>query len=194
MAIGRDVQVVVTGDNATIHTNSPQAGPGNAAESLASQRQRLFFDSFRQALHQSETTFRLSVYFMAGGAAVILAAAVLALVHAGNPDLSYMPLVTGLTGVLITAGGGALAVHANRARDHLKERAVMLDAQIEEDHMLERASDFIDRVENTDLKDRLNSASALRALGIEPPPEMLADRVLPPNDNPRELDPGADTP
>ncbi|MGW0487584.1 hypothetical protein [Streptomyces olivaceus] len=42
---------------------------------------------------------------MAGGSAVILTAAVLGLVHAGNPDLSYLPIVTFLTGALITGGG-----------------------------------------------------------------------------------------
>lgn len=128
---------------------------------------------------------------MSGGAAIILAGGALALVHAGNPDLSYVPLVTSLTGALITTGGGALAFHSNRARKHLTEQAQRLDSKIEFDHKLERARSLIDRVEDRELKDRLNAVTAMQALDISPAPEGLANRVLPiQDDDPKQLDSG----
>lgn len=124
-------------------------------------------------------TFRLSIWFMAGGAAVILAGAILALVHAGNPDLSYIPLVTSLTGALITAGGGALALHARKARAHVTEQAKDINVNINDDHALERAMTFIDRVDGQDARDRLNAAAAMKALDMKPNPEAVADRLIP---------------
>ncbi|MGW2537190.1 TRADD-N-associated membrane domain-containing protein, partial [Streptomyces sp. NPDC001499] len=108
--------------------------------SLAEQQQKFFFNFLNKSLNQSEWTFRLSVWFMAGGAAIILTAAVLGLVHAGNPDLSYLPIVTFLTGALITGGGGALSLHARRARAHVTEQADRMDAKIDLHHKMETAT------------------------------------------------------
>jgi hypothetical protein len=160
-------------------------------ESLAEQRQRFFFDFLQHSLQQAEWTFRLSVWFMSGGAAIILAGAVLALVHAGNPDLSYLPLVTSLTGALITIGGGALAVHARRARAHVTEQADRMDVKIDLDHKLETATGLIDRVDDPALRDRLNSAAAMKALDMQSTPDTMVDRLLPkPEEKPGELGSG----
>ncbi|MFJ4536177.1 hypothetical protein ACIP39_09390 [Streptomyces tibetensis] len=165
------------------------------ANTLASQRQKFFFDFLSQSLRQSEITFRLSMIFMSCGAAIILVGGVLALVHAGNPDLNYLPLVTALTGALITTGGGALAVHSNRARKHVTDQADRIDVKIEEDHKLERAHALIDRVQDDQLKDRLNAVTALRALDMAPGPETVVDRVLPEQDGATgEIESGNTTP
>ncbi|WP_251058389.1 MULTISPECIES: hypothetical protein [unclassified Streptomyces] len=152
---------------------------GRERESLAEQRQRFFFDFLKHSLKQAEWTFRLSVWFMSGGAAVILAGGVLALVHAGNPDLSYLPIVTSLTGALITVGGGALAVHARRARAHVTEQADRMDVKIDLDHKLETATTLIDRVEDPVTRDRLNAAAAMKALDMQSSPDVMVDRLLP---------------
>ena len=147
--------------------------------SLASERQSLFFEFFRQALKQAETTFRLSVVFMSVGAAIVLAGGLLAIVNFNSPQLEFLPLVSGLTGTLITVGGGALAVHANRARRHLTEQANKLDLRVEEDMQMERARSLIRQVADPDLRDRLNAITALRALNMEPAPEIATNTVLP---------------
>ncbi|MFJ3231841.1 hypothetical protein [Streptomyces sp. NPDC086787] len=146
---------------------------------LTEQRQGFYFDFLKHSLKQAEWTFRLSVWFMSGGAAVILAGGVLALVHAGNPDLSYLPLVTSLTGALITVGGGALAVHARRARAHVTDQADRIDDKIELDHKLRTATTLIDRIGDRTARDRLNAAAAMKALGMQPSPEVMVDRLLP---------------
>ncbi|MEU6114891.1 hypothetical protein ABZ840_10230 [Streptomyces sp. NPDC047117] len=188
--IGNVYQVgsVHTGTVGPVHTG---AGNQKNSESLAEQRQRFFFDFLKESLKQVEWTFRLSVCFMAGGAAVILAGAVLALVHAGNPDISYLPLVTALTGALITVGGGALAIHARRARAHLTKQAERLDVKIDADHKLEKATGFIDRVQDPTARDNLNSAAAMKALDIQGTPDAMVDRLLPkPEERPGEIGPG----
>lgn len=177
---------VQLGTNTTVHT------PSDGHPTLAEQRQEFFFDFLKHSLKQAEWTFRLSVWFMAGGAAIILTAAVLGLVHAGNPDLSYLPIVTFLTGALITGGGGALAVHARRARAHVTEQADRMDVKIDLDHKMETATTFIDRVDDPAVRDRLNSAAAMKALDMQSTPEVMVDRLLPERDSrpPGEIEPG----
>lgn len=163
--------------------------------SLAEQQQKFFFNFLNKSLNQSEWTFRLSVWFMAGGAAIILTAAVLGLVHAGNPDLSYLPIVTFLTGALITGGGGALSLHARRARAHVTEQADRMDAKIDLHHKMETATTFIDRVDDPAVRDRLNSAAAMKALDMQSTPEVMVDRLLPGQESrqPGEIEPGGTT-
>lgn len=110
---------------------------------------------------------------------MILAGGILALVHAGNPDLSYLPLVTSLTGALITVGGGALAIHARRARAHVTEQADRIDEKIDLDHKLETATTLIDRIDDPTARDRLNAAAAMKALDMQSSPETMVNRLLP---------------
>ncbi|MFI2209088.1 hypothetical protein [Streptomyces sp. NPDC020141] len=177
ISLGNHNTVVIAGDSGPV--KPPEQAREPRGESLAEQRQRFFFDFLKHSLRQAEWTFRLSVWFMSGGAGIILAAAVLGLVHAGNPDLSYLPIVTFLTGALITGGGGALALHARRARAHVTEQADRMDIKIDQDHRMEKATAFIDRVDDPAARDRLNSAAALEALGMRPSAEAVADRTLP---------------
>ncbi|WP_150136412.1 TRADD-N-associated membrane domain-containing protein [Streptomyces hyaluromycini] len=151
----------------------------NIKPSLAEQRQKFHFDFLKHAMKQSEWTFRLSVYFMTGGAVVILVGAVLALIHAGSASSGYVPLVTSLSGVLITTGGGALALHSKRAMTNLTKAAEANEAKIDADHQLETATTLIDRVQDQNVKDRLNSAAALKALNIQPDPDTMLQRLLP---------------
>ncbi|MEV5954957.1 hypothetical protein AB0M11_14510 [Streptomyces sp. NPDC051987] len=169
--------VQISGDLASIR-------PG----SLAAQRQKFHFEFLKHALKQAEWTFRLSVYFMTGGAVVILVGAVLALMHAGSPNHGYVPLVTGLTGALITTGGGALALHSKRAMTNLTKAAERIEDKIDADHQLETATTFIDRVSDPEVKDRLNAAAALKALNMQANQAMV-NRLLP-DEQPREIEPG----
>ncbi|MFC7918507.1 TRADD-N-associated membrane domain-containing protein [Streptomyces cinereoruber] len=179
----------MVGGSINVVSSTPQQ---TKADRLAEQRQKFFFDFLKHSLKQAEWTFRLSVWFMAGGAAIILTAAVLGLVHAGNPDLNYLPIVTFLTGALITGGGGALAIHSQRARAHVTEQADRMDIKIDLDHQMETATTFIDRVDDPAVRDRLNSAAAMKALGMQSSPEVMVDRLLPEQENrqPGEIGPG----
>ncbi|GAA3653126.1 hypothetical protein GCM10022420_031610 [Streptomyces iranensis] len=130
--------------------------------------------------------------FMTGGSLIILAGGVLALVHAGNPDLSYLPLVTSLTGALITVGGGALALHSKRTMANLTKAAEDNEKKIDIDHKLEIATTFIDRVADSKQRDDLNSAAAMKALGMDAAPEMMVNRLLPEQPK-KEIEPGGST-
>ncbi|GAA3866308.1 TRADD-N-associated membrane domain-containing protein [Streptomyces lannensis] len=185
---GADVVVNNTGFGGRVEQPSVE----DQRESLAEQRQRFFFEFLKYSLKQAEWTFRLSICFMSGGAAVILAGGVLALVHAGSPDLSYLPIVTSLTGALFTVGGGALAVHARRARAHVTEQADRMDVKIDQDYRLEKATTLIDRVADPVARDRLNAAAAMKALDMQSSPENMVSRVFSDEGHkaPEELGPG----
>ncbi|WP_411073263.1 TRADD-N-associated membrane domain-containing protein [Streptomyces sp. cmx-4-25] len=159
--------VHIGGTVENINVVSPPS-PRTRGDRLAEQRQKFFFDFLQHSLKQAEWTFRLSVWFMAGGAAIIL------------------------TGALITGGGGALAIHSQRARAHVTEQADRMDVKIDLDHKMETATAFIDRVDDPAVRDRLNSAAAMKALDMQPNPEVMADRLLPEQENrrPGEIEPG----
>ncbi|MFI9552244.1 TRADD-N-associated membrane domain-containing protein [Nonomuraea endophytica] len=152
---------------------------------LATQRQGFFFEFLGQALRQAETMFRLSVVFMSGGAAILLTGGVFALINAGNGKWSYLPLLTTLSGLLITTCGGAFALHSNRARKHLTDQAERIHQNIQSDLTLNQALSLIDQVEDVELRDRLKSFTALRVLGLSPEPSEVTERLLPQPAEPR---------
>ncbi|MCL6733791.1 TRADD-N-associated membrane domain-containing protein [Streptomyces neyagawaensis] len=189
-AAGGAIQSVAIGENSSVVINTGDVRlPGRSGSRLAEQRQKFHFDFLNHALKQAEWTFRLSVWFMTGGALVILAGGVLALVHAGNPDLNYLPYVTALTGALITTGGGALALHSKRTMATLTKAAEDNEKKIDIDHKLEVATTFIDRVTDEKQKNGLNTAAAMKALGMDAAPETMVNRLLP--EQPKEIEPGS---
>ncbi|MEU8245754.1 hypothetical protein [Nonomuraea sp. NPDC048916] len=165
----------VGGDQHVYYGSEPRP---SAESELAKQRQSFFFEFLRQALKQAEATFRLSVIFMSAGAAILLTGGVLALINAGNPDWSYLPLLTSLSGLLITTCGGAFALHANRARKHLTVQAERIHENIQADSALAQALELIDRVDDPVLRDRLKSFTAMRVLNLQPEPSQVADQLF----------------
>lgn len=159
-----------------------------ADNSLAKQRQKFYLDFLKQSLKQAEVTFWLSIAFMAAGAIVILVGAALALVYAQSADLSYVPLVTALTGVLITVGGGALALHARRAKAHVTEQAERIGDKADKDDGLRTTLKLIDQVSDKELRDRIRTAVALQALGVTADPETITRSLL--ADPKGEIEPG----
>ncbi|MDX3526008.1 hypothetical protein P1P75_06045 [Streptomyces sp. ID05-39B] len=159
---------------------------------LAEKRQDFQFAFLNHTMKQSEWTFRLSVAFLSGGAVIILTGAALALVHAGKPSRSYVPLVTSLTGALITGGGGALAKHSKSTMVNLIKAAESNETKIDDDRNLEVAMTFIDRVEDPQERDRLNSAAAMKALGMDAKPETIGEHLLA-GEQPKEIEPGSST-
>ncbi|MFF5160876.1 hypothetical protein ACFY3N_32470 [Streptomyces sp. NPDC000348] len=159
------------------------------SKGLAEKRQDFQVDFMNHTLKQSQWTFRLSVVFMAGGAGIVLAGGVLALVNAGKSDRDYVRLVTSLAGGLMTSGGGgALALHSKRTMANLAKAAESNEKKIDNDHNLEVAMTFIDRVEDPQERNRLNSMAAMKALGIEAQPKTMVNRLLP-DQQPKEIEP-----
>ncbi|MEV0245845.1 hypothetical protein AB0H76_04555 [Nocardia sp. NPDC050712] len=168
-------QVIVTGNNANVEVNSSQTAPGADSRhlELGIQRQKFYFRFLQQALSQAETTFRFSVIFTIASALVLLAGAILTLIHADDESIQYPAIVTGLSGLLITTCGGAFAVRASRARDHLTRQADVIYEDIQSDHAMERANALINDVNDIELRDRLKSITAIQAMGLSPQPINL---------------------
>ncbi|KUJ66926.1 hypothetical protein ACZ90_31325 [Streptomyces albus subsp. albus] len=188
-------QVVISGSSVvnvvgSAHAAAP-APAATASGGLTTRRQDFFFSFLGQALKQAETTFRLSAVFMSAGALMVLLGAGLALANAGDPDASYLPALTSLSGALIGTCGGAFALHSGRARRHLTVQAERVHESMQADLTLDQTLALIDGVEDHALRDRLKSVTALRVLGLGPDPETAASRLLPFTGDPGEgLDPG----
>lgn len=60
---------------------------------------------------------------------------------------------------------------------------------------METATTFIDRVDDPAVRDRLNSAAAMKALDMQSTPEVMVDRLLPGQENRQlgEIEPGGTT-
>ncbi|MFH8368490.1 hypothetical protein [Streptomyces sp. NPDC018031] len=180
---GGSVVKVVGGAEAPLPPPGPQVPDPRVSErepeDPADRRQTFFFDFLGQALGQARTSFRLSALFMSAGAVLVLVGGALALAGANDPNAGYLPVLTSLAGAVITSCGGAFALHANRARRHLTAQAERVHEGMRADLTLGQTLGLIDRVDDPDLRDRLKSVAALRALGLGPDPDTVASRLLP---------------
>ncbi|MFX0579114.1 helix-turn-helix domain-containing protein [Nocardia nepalensis] len=188
-SFGGAQQVNISGDNYGVIVHS-QPQVVDTSPNLAERQQEFFFDFLRESLKQYGMTFRISIGVALAGALVVMAGGILALVNAGNPDWSYVPVVTALAGVLITTTAGAFAVHANRARVHLTHEVSSLKSSIQADHdmaqslklsehQLSQTLKLIDGVADTDTQDRLRSIAAAWAMGLAPDPIDLSKHLPP---------------
>ncbi|MET9085326.1 hypothetical protein ABZX77_26165 [Streptomyces sp. NPDC004237] len=128
----------------------------------------------------------ISVFAVAAGVVAMIVGVGMALANTGSPH-GY---VTGASGLAASLGGGALHRHAKRAMADLTDAAKRNEDKIDVDHQIEVATTLINRVGDTDLKDRLNSAAALKALNIHPNADTMFNNLLP-GDARKEIEPGA---
>ena len=168
----------VYGDQ-TVYIQTPPPFAQPPSTQLEVKRNNFLYDFLKQALGQAETTFRLSVIFMSAGAVILLVGGCMALANAGNPNWNLLPVLTSLSGLLITACGGAFAVHSNRARKHLTEQADRLHEEMRSDVLHTQTLELIDRVTDENLRDRLRSVTAMRLLGLNPDSAIAMNKILP---------------
>ncbi|MET7477630.1 hypothetical protein ABZT17_25130 [Streptomyces sp. NPDC005648] len=162
--------------------------PADQKPSLAERRQEFHFDVLKLKLKHAQWMLSFSVVAVAAGLVAMLVGVVLALVRTGSPQ-GY---VTGASGLVASLGGGALHRYAKRAMDDLNDAAKRNEDMIDVDRQIEVATTLIDRVDDKDLRDRLNSTAALKALKIQPDPDTMLNRLLP-GDQPRGIEPGEPT-
>ena len=178
--VGRDqiVNVNVGTGNTTV----------NRPDSLAERRQEFHFDVLKLKMKHAQWMIFISVFAVAVGVVALIAGVAMALTNTGSTH-GY---VTGASGLAASLGGGALHRHAKRAMADLTDAAKRNEDKIDVDHQIEVATTLIDRVGDKGLKDRLNSAAALKALNIHPNPDTMFNNLLP-GDPPKEIEPGAPT-
>ncbi|MEU4220528.1 hypothetical protein [Actinoplanes sp. NPDC026623] len=129
-----------------------------------------FVGSFlNQALRQANITFILSVIFMAVGGLLVLAAAVLALMHsAPSAPNGYITLATGLGGAVIAGSGAVFWRRADKSRKHLAEQAERMHSQLLEERKFVQVGEILAGVENPDLNDRARIALVLKLMDVDP--------------------------
>ncbi len=170
--------VSVAGDYAQVHIHAEPAKPPDEREDAAAQKVRYAFRFLNHALWQSTITFALSMAVTTAGSLILLVGAWLAVQHAGDQQSNYPSVITALSGVVITACGGAFTVQSNKARKHATEQTDRVREELKGDLAHERASKQIANIQDPDLRDRLLAISALKELDLSPAPVDL-DRHLP---------------
>ncbi|GGP43022.1 TRADD-N-associated membrane domain-containing protein [Saccharothrix coeruleofusca] len=166
---GNVVQAVHVGARAT---SNPEG------DGYSERRQSFLFNFYNQAFKQAEITFRMSLVFMGIGAIVVLAGGGLALLRGSGPGLNYAALVSSLSGAIIGTCGGAFALHANRARRHLTEQVEKIEKELQSDRRLQQTLQLIEQVDDSTLRDRLKSVTAMRALDVEPDAQAVTSHLL----------------
>lgn len=125
-----------------------------------------FVGSFlKQALRQSDTTFRLSVFFMTVGGLIVLAAAILAVTRfAGSPSHG-IALVSGTGGILIGTSGAAFSLRADKARKHLASQASLMHSQLLDERRFTQVIDLLAGIKDPQLNDQARVSLAMRLMG-----------------------------
>ncbi|QHA05263.1 helix-turn-helix domain-containing protein [Streptomyces broussonetiae] len=192
-------QIVVTGGSNVIATGSDVTiSQLSASESvvesrpltLSEQRRKFHFDYLQRSLTQSTVMFWVSLGVMTLGAVIILASGAIVAFRDGGQGLKW---VTGLSGTLITAVGGALYRQAKQKEDGVAKIAGEVAAKVESDDRFEKATALIERVEDPKLKDQLKTTAALTQLGLEPNADEVAGRLLPQENQRPEVTRGTDS-
>ncbi|MET8632824.1 helix-turn-helix transcriptional regulator [Streptomyces sp. NPDC004680] len=185
-------QILVTGGSNVITAGSDVTiarvgadGLGTAEQrppTLSEQRRKFHFDYLQRSLTQSTVMFWVSVGFMIIGAVIILTAGAIVAFRDGEPGLQW---VTGLSGALITAAGGALHRKARQKEADVAKIAAEVAAKVESDDHFDKATSVIERIEDPKLKDQLKTTAALTQLGFEPNADEIARRLLPAQESAR---------
>ncbi|MGW2962762.1 TRADD-N-associated membrane domain-containing protein [Streptomyces sp. NPDC001220] len=161
------------------------ADPVDGSPSLAELRQKFHFDVLKLKMMHAQWMIFISVFAVAVGVVAMVAGVVMAFANTGSPH-GY---VTGASGLAASLGGGALHRHAKRAMADLTEAVKRNEDKIDVDHQIEVATTLIDRVQDKGVKDRLNSAAALKALNIHPNADTMFNSLLA-GEPPKEIEPG----
>ncbi|MBE8471642.1 hypothetical protein IQ210_11800 [Streptomyces sp. 3R004] len=185
-------QIVVTGGNNVISAGRDisigRADAGGPAQeqsgpaTLSEQRQKFHFNYLNRSLTQSTVMFWVSVGFMILGAIIILTSGGIAIFRDGGQGLDW---VTGLSGALITAAGGALHRKARQKEAEVAKVAEEVAAKVESDDRFQKATAVIERIEDPKIKDRAKTTVVLTQLGFEPNADDVARRLLQAGDDAR---------
>lgn len=154
--------------NVTINTSHTSKASDTFTKS-SQQRQEFFFRFLNHSLWLTTSTFVLALLFTSAAAVVTLWGAVIMIMNIGSP-FDYAPLLATLSGLVVGAGGGALTVHAYKARTHVTKEVAEVRKDIRGDIAFERATQLIDRVQDSHTKDHLLSLTAAKELGLAPTP------------------------
>ncbi|MEV0360292.1 hypothetical protein AB0H71_29980 [Nocardia sp. NPDC050697] len=162
----------------TVQSGGNQTINQDTNPTTSQQRQAFFFKFLNSSLRLTTTTFVLALLFTSAAAIVTLWGAVLMVANIGG-TFDYAPLLTTLSGLVVAAGGGALTVHAYKARNHITAEAKEVRQDIRDDTAFERATKLIALVQDPQLKDHLLSLTAAKELGLAPSPIEMSDLPQP---------------
>jgi hypothetical protein len=194
--------IVVTGGGAvTINSGATvQSTQGTPPLSAASTPERGPTSSFRRAefvygsyedeRKEAKITFWLSLCVASVAAIFALSAAGLALFQGGAQSTKW---VTTFVSTAVAVAGGVWHKHARDARAKVSDHVKRVEKKVEADDHYEKTNARIDRIQDPQMRDRLNAAATIADLGFQADPDTITDRVIGSSSAAAELPPAIES-
>jgi len=147
-------------------------------------RAEFVYGSYEDERKEAKLTFWLSLGVASVAAVFALSAAGVALFHGGDQSTKW---VATFVSTAVAVAGGVWHKHARDARSKVSEHVERVEKKVEADDHYEKTNARIDRIQDTQMRDRLNAAATIADLGFQADPNTIADRVIGPSATAPEL-------
>lgn len=137
--------------NIDIPVDASDEATARTSESLRKQEE-LLFEIYTQGLAQAKVSFRISVFFAAIGASLLLVGVGLSVARASTDGEKYSTIVAGVAGVVTNLISGVFFLQSNRARKNMGEQGVMMREESQEDRRVNMARELAASISDEDLR------------------------------------------
>ncbi|CAG6392337.1 hypothetical protein SCOCK_160119 [Actinacidiphila cocklensis] len=93
----------------------------------------------------------------------------------GNQGIKW---VTSFVSTAVAIAGGVWHKQARDARTKVSNHVERIEKRVEVDDRYEKTNARIDRIQDPQMRDRLNAAAAIADLGFQADPDTITDRVI----------------
>lgn len=180
---GSNVQSV---QGALVRTAQIEADP----PTLAERRQQWHFSYLDRVLRHYTAVFWVGLFFLVCGGVLAVSNLVYGIVE---PQHLADRAVQGSIGILLGGIGGLMDRKAREKEKQLAEEAAKNAEKVDEDDQYGKTNARIDRVQDPDMRDRLNAAATMAELGFQADADILSARVIGPPGSVTELPPASDS-
>jgi hypothetical protein len=141
----------------------------------SSRRAEFVYGSYEDQRKEAKITFWLSLAVASVAAIFALSAAGLALFQDGAQSGKW---VTTFVSTAVAIAGGVWHRRARDTRAEVSGHVKRVEKKVEADDHYEKTNARIDRIQDPQMRDRLNAAATIADLGFQADPDTITDRVI----------------
>ncbi|MEU3520550.1 hypothetical protein ABZ770_35740 [Streptomyces sp. NPDC006654] len=142
---------------------------------VSARRAEFVYGSYEDERKEAKITFWLSLAVASVAAIFALSAAGLALFQGGSQSTKW---VTTFVSTAVAVAGGVWHKNARDARAKVSDHVKRVEKKVEADDHYEKTNARIDRIQDPQMRDRLNAAASIADLGFQADPNTVTDRVI----------------